>query len=486
MPSLKRAIWLFTLLIPTLGAQPADRTRNPHGPLSVSCDSCHTATAWKPIRPHPEFNHNKQTNYPLRGMHTEVACQRCHLNPVFRKTGHDCAACHADLHRAQMGNRCEQCHTVQNWSPVARRTALDHNNRFPLLGGHATAPCESCHQGAASGVFVGMSTACITCHRADFQGTTNPKHVTGGFSTDCSQCHSMNNWTNARFDHNAVFPLTGAHATLACTQCHAGNNFAVAPRGCYGCHVADYNATNNPNHAQAAFPTDCSLCHSTINWTGATFNHSTTAFPLTGAHVTVPCATCHVNNNYTTVPTDCYSCHVADYNATNNPKHAQAGFPTGCSLCHSTTDWTSATFDHSKTAFPLTGAHLTTPCASCHVANNYLTVPADCYSCHKTDYTGVQNPNHITSGFPTTCATCHTTSTWAGATFNHTWFPIYSGRHANVWTTCGDCHLDSSNYNTFSCINCHTHTKAATDPHHTRVSGYSYAPTVCYQCHPKG
>ena len=277
MPSLKHAIWLFTLLSPTLGAQTADRTRNPHGPLSVSCDSCHTATAWKPIRPHPEFNHNKQTNYPLRGMHTDVACQRCHLNPVFRKTGHDCAACHADLHRAQMGNRCEQCHAVQNWSPVAQRTALDHNNRFPLLGGHAKATCESCHQGAASGVFVGMSTACITCHRADFQATINPNHVTGGFSTDCSQCHSMNNWTSARFDHNSIFPLTGAHATLPCTQCHGGNNFAVAPRACYGCHMADYNTTNNPNHAQAAFPTDCSLCHSTIDWTGATFNHATTA-----------------------------------------------------------------------------------------------------------------------------------------------------------------------------------------------------------------
>ncbi len=156
----------------------------------------------------------------------------------------------------------------------------------------------------------------------------------------------------------------------------------------------------------------------------------------------MPCAQCHVNNNYTTVPTNCDACHLTEYNQTTNPNHAQAGFPLNCALCHSTTDWTSATFDHSKTAFPLTGAHVSVPCASCHVANNYTTVPTDCYSCHKTDYTGVQNPNHVTSGFPTTCATCHTTTTWAGATFNHTWFPIYSGTHANVWTTCADCHLD--------------------------------------------
>ena len=29
------------------------RTRNPHGPLPVSCEACHTATAWKPIRAAP-------------------------------------------------------------------------------------------------------------------------------------------------------------------------------------------------------------------------------------------------------------------------------------------------------------------------------------------------------------------------------------------------------------------------------------------------
>ena len=62
----------------------------------MSCEGCHTATAWKPIRPHPEFNHNTQTAYALRGMHAGVACQGCHMNPVFKRTAHDCAACHAD------------------------------------------------------------------------------------------------------------------------------------------------------------------------------------------------------------------------------------------------------------------------------------------------------------------------------------------------------------------------------------------------------
>jgi len=489
MPSLKRMLWLSALLIPAAGAQPVERTRNPHGPLPVACEACHTATAWKPIRPHPEFNHNTQTAYPLRGMHADAPCQGCHVNPVFKKTAHDCAACHADLHRAQMGNRCEQCHTVRGWTPAAQVSAREHSNRFPLLGAHATVPCESCHQGAANGVFVGMSTECITCHRSDFAATQNPPHQQSSFPLDCSMCHSMNGWSGAKFDHTAIghFALTGAHATLPCTACHIGGKFAGTPTACVNCHQADLQSATNPNHIAAGFSTDCSQCHNTVTWTTATFNHNAvTGFPLTGAHATVACTQCHIGGNFATAPRTCDGCHIADYNQATNPNHVTAGFPTDCSLCHSTIDWTSATFDHSKTAFPLTGAHVTVPCASCHVGNNYTTVPTDCYSCHKADYTGVQNPNHISSGFPTTCATCHTTTTWAGATFNHTWFPIYSGTHAKVWTTCADCHLDASNYNSFSCTNCHTHNETSTDPIHRNVKGYSYTPTACYQCHPQG
>ena len=61
----------------------------------------------------------------------------------------------------------------------------------------------------------------------------------------------------------------------------------------------DFTGTTNPESRAAGFPTDCTLCHTTTNWTASTFNHNTTSFPLTGAHTTVACASCHVNNNYT-------------------------------------------------------------------------------------------------------------------------------------------------------------------------------------------
>jgi hypothetical protein len=73
-------------------------TRNPHGPLNIPCQNCHTLSGWKPIRNIPEFDHS-QTRYPLRGMHQGVACTQCHLKPVFTNVGKKCADCHADIHK---------------------------------------------------------------------------------------------------------------------------------------------------------------------------------------------------------------------------------------------------------------------------------------------------------------------------------------------------------------------------------------------------
>ena len=218
------------------------------------------------------------------------------------------------------------------------------------------------------------------------------------------------------------------------------------------------------------------------------FDHSKTPFPLTGAHTTVACATCHVNNVFAGTPTNCNACHLTDYNGTTNPNHVTSGFPLDCSICHSTTNWTSSTFNHNNTTFPLTGAHTAVACALCHIAGNYTTVPTDCYTCHKADYTGTTNPNHAAAAFPTTCATCHTTTAWTGATFNHTWFPIYSGTHnQNVWVTCSACHIDPTNYVTFSCIACHQHSnQASVTSQHGGVKGFVYGPTTCYTCHPTG
>src|SRR5215831_16987090 len=94
------------------GAQATGGTHSPHGNLNLPCQNCHTADSWKPIRAVPEFDHN-QTKYPLRGMHTAVACTSCHVKMVFSNVGERCQDCHADIHKRQLGANCEQCHTVR-------------------------------------------------------------------------------------------------------------------------------------------------------------------------------------------------------------------------------------------------------------------------------------------------------------------------------------------------------------------------------------
>ncbi len=468
------------------------------------------------MRAMPEFDHNK-TSYPLRGMHENAKCTQCHIKPVFSNVSKNCADCHADIHRRQMGPDCAQCHTVKGWS-IAVQQMKDHQNRFPLLGAHAAIQCDQCHTQLATGIFFGLSTQCDSCHLKDWQNTTNPPHLSAGpafASSNCQGCHNFDSWLNAKFDHTTTgFPLTAGHANVPCTSCHTNNNYnlQIAPTDCgnAGCHLTTWQQTNAPPHPQAgpAFAVaNCSQCHNTTSWTTAAFNHAVTGFALTGAHATTPCALCHVNNNYnlTAANTDCYGCHTSDWTSTQTlgglvPNHVAAQFPTSlCSTCHDTIAWADGQFNHSTTGWPLTGAHQMPPapgsaitaCTNCHVNNNYSLTGANtaCYGCHQSDWNSTQTlggliPNHLSADFPTTCDTCHTTTTWLNATFDHTYFPI--PHHGSV---CNDCHQVSTDYSSFTCINCHTtsaHQQVSTTDQHNGVANFVYGPTTCYNCHKNG
>src|SRR5579872_4540215 len=243
-------------------------------------------------------------------MHEKVSCTGCHTKPVFTDVGKNCSNCHADIHRAQFGTNCAQCHTVLGWQ-VSVQSIQQHFNRFPLLGTHAVVECQECHKTAAAGNYLGLSTACSSCHLSDWQKTTNPAHASAGntFSAaNCSNCHSFDNWLNARFDHSSTgFQLTNGHANVACALCHVNNNYnlTIAPTDCGNsqCHLTTWQQTNNPVHPSAgsAFSVgNCATCHTTVSWTTAAFDHSTTGFALTGTHMSptpTPCTACHISNN---------------------------------------------------------------------------------------------------------------------------------------------------------------------------------------------
>ena len=447
------------------------------------CTICHNTASW----PGGTFDHTASTQFPLTGSHTAVACSNCHQNGVYQGTPQDCIACHLsdytatlnpDHEAAQFSQTCTTCHNTASWSGGT----FDHtaSTQFPLTGSHTTVACSNCHQ---NGVYQGTSQDCVSCHLSSYNSVQSPNHVSAGFPQDCTICHSTAQWPGANFNHDTTgYILTGAHAEAGCILCHENNVFAGTPSQCSSCHLADYNGTQNPDHAAAGFPQDCSICHNTTAWLGGTFNHTTsTQFPLTGAHNSLGCSSCHSGGIYAGLDQTCVSCHLNSYNSAQNPDHAASGFPQDCAVCHSTAGWTPAGFDHSSlTSFTLTGAHTTVSCASCHIGGQYAGTPTNCYACHQSLYDEANNPNHAAAGFPTTCGTCHTTTQWTGATFNHTWFPE-NHRSAN---TCSDCHPNSSNYTIFNCLGCHT--KSQTDSHHSGRSNYVYNSANCYSCHPTG
>ena len=447
--------------------------------FSTDCKICHTATDWES----GTFDHDT-TGFSLVGAHDQASCNACHSSG-FSGTPSTCVACHqsdydatTNPNHAQAGfsTDCQTCHTSTEWESGT----FDHDTTgFSLVGAHAQTSCNLCH----SSGFSGTPTDCASCHQSDYDATTNPNHSQAGFPTDCQTCHTTTDWESASFDHDTTgFSLVGAHAQANCSSCHS-SGFSGTPTDCASCHQSDYDATTNPNHAQAGFSTSCQTCHNTTDWESATFDHDTTGYSLVGAHAQADCSACH-SSGYSGTSTTCVSCHQADYNASTNPNHSQAGFPTDCQICHNTNDWESGSFDHDSTGFSLDGAHQSLNCSSCH-ASSFSGTPSDCYSCHQSDYTNTSNPNHSASGFSTNCLDCHTTSNW-NSSFSHNSFPIYSGTHQGEWSSCSECHQNSSNYSEFTCLLCHEHRRSKMDDEHDDVGGYSYQSSACYSCHPDG
>ena len=452
--------------------------QSPHGDaLKIDCVKCHTSESWKVNSKTISFDHNS-TGFALNESHSKTDCVECHKTLVFNQASNQCASCHTDLHNATVGNDCARCHTPKSWV-VTNIPELHEENGFPLVGSHKTLNCIECHKSETNLRFDRIGNECINCHRETFNNAQNPNHVTGNYSTNCIECHNpqLKEWTPSNFNHD-FFPLTQGHNIGDCNQCHTTNNFTDASPDCVSCHQTTFNNTVNPKHADAAFDTDCKVCHTTNpGWKPATFDHN--FFPLTKGHDVQNCNACHATTpNYATTPTDCVTCHQTDFNNTSNPNHLVNNFPTDCATCHTTNPgWTPSTFNH--TFFPLTQGHNLPDCKTCHTTNNFTDASPDCVSCHQTTYNNTTNPNHVAAGFPTDCMACHTTNPgWTPATFDHTNFPLTLGHNI---ADCTQCHKNGNFTNTSpDCVSCHQTTyNNTTNPNHV-AAGF---PTDCMACH---
>ncbi len=376
----------------------------------TDCATCHNESQWQRAL----FDHVAASGFALNGTHANIRCVACHVDNQLTGLPRDCFGCHnTDYQNVTNPNHvagnfptdCMICHNEVRWSPAD----FDHNQtNFPLTGAHAPLLCESCHEG---GNFTALPTDCYSCHQQDFENANDPNHVANNFSTDCTQCHSTAAWEPATFDHNnTAFPLTGAHIGLDCLSCHS-SGYSGTPTACYSCHQSDYEDVTDPNHVANNFSTDCTQCHSTAAWEPATFDHNNTAFPLTGAHIGLDCLSCH-SSGYSGTPTACVSCHESDYQNTTDPNHAAANFPLTCEVCHSTTAWEPANWNHDQLYFPIySGKHRNewNTCADCHVDQTNFAV-FECIFCHEHRQSKMDDEHNDVNGYvyqSTACYNCH-------------------------------------------------------------------------------
>ncbi len=492
--------------------------------IITECEFCHITTGWdQHIFEHINFSTS--------------TCDQCHLieyqettEPAHDLVGYissDCESCHSteewdpSIFEHQLTSPCMACHTVD----YENTTEPDHT-----LLGYPTSDCEFCHSVNEWDPIIfdhEVSTTCVTCHLLDYQNAVNPVHLSEeGYSENCQECHTdTETWLGASFDHSLTqFPLTGAHITSECAQCH-GDGLYELPLTCEECHSPNQIAettyeTSEFDHTTHNIITECEFCHITTGWDQHIFEHinfSTSTCDqchlIEYQETTEPdhtvlgypasdCASCHSVEEWDPiifdheVSTTCVTCHLLDYQNAVNPVHlSEEGYSENCQECHTDTEtWLGASFDHSLTQFPLTGAHITSECAQCH-GDGLYELPLTCEECHSPNQIAtttyeLSSYDHVTHNIIQTCENCHTTDDWLQTIFDHVDF---------TETACEQCHLpehiasvdpphDSGNIRS-QCDLCHsnsnwvidnfTHTAEQTD----YVLNGLHVQVQCLSCH---
>ncbi len=433
-------------------------------------------------------------------------CTKCH-DLGAKVSDAKCLQCHEDLgalidlnrgyHVSQevQGKSCVKCHSEhhgRNFDLVRFDTnTFDHQlTGYSLEGAHQQVDCRKCHKpdyisdpeiAKRSGTYLGLEEACLSCH-VDYHQET--------LGADCLACHRYESFEEAPgFDHQETeFPLRGAHQEVACLDCHPKSQrqkreyqafSGIAFSACTDCHEDAH---------QGKFGLRCTDCHNEQSWSrlkaANRFDHDLTDYPLKGLHRTVACTDCHSNGDFKQAMAhqNCTDCHE------NYHKDDFEGLSLGrqdCSDCHSLDqDFSYSSYgllEHDSSDFPLSGAHMATPCFACHkeAENSRWTFAFDahnCVACHEDIHQGfISNKFYPEQD----CEACHSTEYWADIDFDHdrtNW--ALEGAHAT--TACAECHFEDQAHQQFAeldskCQTCHENSH-----------GDQFGPSQsvdCTQCH---
>jgi hypothetical protein len=345
---------------------------------------------------------------PHAALEGALQCTKCHGGRK-ESTAARCLACHREigwlaargrgLHARDAKGECASCHPEHAGRGFAlivwpermggSPSRFEHARAgWALEGSHAEAKCEACHTTKyrvspaarlsprrASAGWVGLERACTSCHEDVHRGTLDDARG----APRCEGCHDAGEWAPApRFDHARTdYPLTGAHADVACDGCHLAPRLRpardadgepipvfrpVPARDCSSCHADPH---------QGRLTGACSGCHQTAAWRTVArgrFDHDRTRYPLRGAHADAECRSCHGSGGRRVARpafASCGGCHADPHRG----EGAVAGRPADCAACHRVEGWTPSTFTverHAESRYPLEGKHREVACGDCH------------------------------------------------------------------------------------------------------------------------
>ncbi len=477
--------------------------------LLGKCEVCHGESDWHKTK---DFDHNKDTRYPIDGKHLDLKCNECHYvkDPSAPPKGKKylavgqyrwpelqsktCENCHKSPHvgefsKAMLAKKCTECHVTDGWKATKQDKNFNHSQtRFALTGSHRTLRCDECHLVGGKKVYRFPSVDqkfCIDCHKNPHKEQFDDKFS----GMECSKCHSTEKFVKLLpFDHDQTrYKLREAHSKLDCNQCHTDtpNKFELRnlvnsnardsakvadiqhkfkfpdldAKGCVACH-ADY-------HAGQLGP-KCATCHSEKTWKNPKFDHDIDSkFSLKGKHKSVKCVDCHSPIRgkfvdfakerhpvirYKPLASNCSDCH-SDYHGGQLSKD--------CKSCHSEEGWKQTHFDHDiDSKFSLKGKHAELKCDKCHqvVPDQFVKFHGEQKKLIRYKPIGAQcidchkDPHKGSLG--SRCAECHTERDWHNISDFHKNFTL-KGVHNSV--SCQECHKNNRRLGGMSeqCYICH-------------------------------
>lgn len=291
------------------------------GKFGNDCQKCHVTSGFQIVNKNA-FDHSR-TNFALAGLHVTVECTKCHGQNLSSKPKHEnCISCHKDYHKGQFKKNggiadCVGCHTEKGFSPSLFTIERHSKTRFELIGGHLATECKKCHKQKDEWNFKMDSFKCVKCHENIHRNEITQKFME---DSNCALCHNTESWNKVNFDHDKTsFKLNGVHKKTECGKCHLTIKegvkkflFSSVNTDCENCHK-DIHSGQFADGGK----TDCSRCHASGNWKPVKFDHSTTKFPLEGAHKNVECYKCHKQEthnqrqfiNYRIREIKCAACH---------------------------------------------------------------------------------------------------------------------------------------------------------------------------------